>query len=870
MAATAPPSSAAFLDLLRRSNILTADRWKALPAADELPPEPNKAAAILVRKGFVTKFQATQLLAGRHKGFRVGQHVIRDMLGRGGMGAVYLAEHLDLNRKVAIKILAPGKGEDQRLALERFLREARAAAALDHPNIVRIFDVGRHNDTPFLVMEFVDGETLQQALDRAGTIPPAFAAECIAQAAAGLQHAHEKGFIHRDIKPANLIRDRFGAVKILDMGLARSGNDRDKLTEQLDEGAVVGTADFISPEQAINCPTVDARADIYSLGATLFTLIVGKTPFEGNTTQKLMQHQLRTAPNLCDLDPQVPADLAAVVAKMLAKKPGDRYQSAADVVAALAAWTATSTHVLAGLTRTNLGASASSPALQERVESSRRLLGSRAPSDSAIDTSQSGKPTGVLSSEVTLSDPSVPAPKLEPEPAPKRRHGPLIAGIAAALVVACGALVWLAFGRDKSPEATNPPKPDTTAQAPAPPVNPQPRPNPPVAPPQPKPPADDRVVFKLDADDVPEFKNTKTGRAKTGGDDDPQIHGVNLVGWKADSKSEWTCGPVEGAKAIGITNLNDVVSAQIGIELEHWAGATLVPGQAIRMRVTYRTAGTGRGAMYVQSATDYKVLARVELPNSNAEWKTLDLLATRGPHPVRCLVDTSEKGVGNTLFVRTVTVATVGAPAPVTATPALSAPPKVAPKADPSDLLTWTEGAPVYRLDVAAIPAFRVQKEKQQRLSGDEERLPPGIGCQCWKAGAVGDFRCEKLEGVPALGVTNLNDEQSGQYYFSLETEMNVTLQPGKAYRVKVGYRTANDATGNVMVQVTPGYKSIGSAQLSNTADQWKTATVSFVRPPGADKVDVRMVIDNTSVGEGNTLWIRSVEIVELTPPAKK
>ena len=249
------------------------------------------------------------MLAGRHKGFRIGPYVVRDLLGRGGMGAVYLGVHLELHRQVAIKVLSPAKGEDHKLALERFLREARAAAALDHPNIVRIFDVARHNDAPYLVMEYVEGETLQQTLDRDGRVSHGVAAEYIAQAAAGLQHAHEKGFVHRDIKPGNLIRDRSGVVKLLDMGLARSASDGDKLTEKLDEGAVVGTADFISPEQAINSPGVDCRADIYSLGATLYTLIVGRPPFDGNTTQKLMQHQLKSAPTLREADAALPPEI---------------------------------------------------------------------------------------------------------------------------------------------------------------------------------------------------------------------------------------------------------------------------------------------------------------------------------------------------------------------------------------------------------------------------------------------------------------------------------------------------------------------------------------------------------------------------------
>lgn len=354
MAAIAPASCADLIDLLKRSGVLPADRMRSLPPIEELPPEPTKAATVLVVKGFISRFQAAQLLAGRHKGFRIGQYIIQDLLGRGGMGAVYLAEHLDLHRKVALKVLAPARGEDQRLATERFLREARAAAALDHPNIVRIFDVARHNDAPYLVMEYVEGETLQQTIDRDGRIPYEMAAEYASQTAAGLQHAHEKGFIHRDVKPGNLVRDRFGTVKILDMGLARSASEKDKLTEKLDEGAVVGTADFIAPEQAINSPTVDGRADIYSLGATLYTLIVGKPPFDGNTTQKLMQHQLKDAPTLREVNESVPQELSDLIAKMLSKKPADRPQTPAEVIAALTPWAGNSTRVLAGLSRTNL------------------------------------------------------------------------------------------------------------------------------------------------------------------------------------------------------------------------------------------------------------------------------------------------------------------------------------------------------------------------------------------------------------------------------------------------------------------------------------------------------------------------------------
>jgi len=373
----APNSPTELLELISRSGIATAAQLAEAVPLDSLPPDPRKAAAVLIQKGVITRFQASQLLQGRHKGFVLGPYIVLDQLGRGGMGAVYLAHHQELHRKVAIKLLVPVRDADQKLAHERFIREARAAAALDHPNIVRLIDVSRYNEVPFLVMEHVDGETLQQALDRDGALPPASAADAVAQAAAGLQHAHERGFVHRDIKPGNLIRDRFGSVKILDMGLARSFDDPDhKLTETLDSGAVVGTADFISPEQALNAPNIDIRSDIYSLGATFFTLVAGKPPYQGNTTQKLLNHQMRAVPKLNEADPTVPEKLSAIVGKMMAKKAADRFQSPAEVIGALAPWLGNSARVVAGLSRTKIAiGSGQNASLAELASgrSSRRL-----------------------------------------------------------------------------------------------------------------------------------------------------------------------------------------------------------------------------------------------------------------------------------------------------------------------------------------------------------------------------------------------------------------------------------------------------------------------------------------------------------------
>jgi serine/threonine protein kinase len=353
-----PPATAnEFLELVRKSGVLNDSKFQEVfPDDSDLPSDPRECAQRLVKAELLTPYQAGQLLAGKSRGFCLGPYKILRPLGQGGMGTVYLAEHEELNRKVALKVLHGDKAIEK-ITLERFLREARAAAALDHPNIVRIHDVGQHGSVRYLVMEYVAGDTLESLLQKGGAMGLSRGVDYISQAAAGLQHAYEKGFIHRDIKPANLMLTTDGVIKILDMGLARSTiNVRDKLTEVLDEGAIVGTPDFISPEQAINDPHVDIRADIYSLGATFFTLVTGKPPFPGTTTQKLAQHQMKSAPALCSLDKTVPPALSTVLSKMLAKKPSERYQTPGDVVAALAEWlpnTGTA-RVVAGLSGTDI------------------------------------------------------------------------------------------------------------------------------------------------------------------------------------------------------------------------------------------------------------------------------------------------------------------------------------------------------------------------------------------------------------------------------------------------------------------------------------------------------------------------------------
>ena len=344
-----PKSPTEFLQLVGKSGLLQPDALtRCAGELPNLPPETAKVATIYVRRGLLTKLQARLLLSGKYKGFLIGPYSILDEIGKGGMGAVYLAEHRTLRRRVALKVLL---GDKVNLpgAVDRFFREARAAAALDHANIVRVFDVGQQGDSYYLVMEYVRGQTLDKLLAANTVLPREQAVEFAAQAAAGLQHAAEKGFIHRDIKPANLMVTDDGVVKILDMGLARNLSNADDVTGIRDKDAVLGTADYVSPEQAIHGAKVDIRADIYSLGATFFTLLTGRAVFLGNVAQKLINHQQAPPTRPSDVDPNIPEELSDVVVRMLAKHPDDRYQSPFEVILALAPWLPENSSLLAGL-----------------------------------------------------------------------------------------------------------------------------------------------------------------------------------------------------------------------------------------------------------------------------------------------------------------------------------------------------------------------------------------------------------------------------------------------------------------------------------------------------------------------------------------
>jgi WD40 repeat protein len=272
------------------------------------------------------------------------RYAVLGLLGQGGMGSVYLAEHRRMGRPVALKVIDPGLLRHDG-ALKRFQHEVRAAAQLHHAHIVAAYDADQAGDLHFLVMEYVEGQNLADYLAQRGPLEVAEACDVARQAALGLQHAHERGMVHRDIKPHNLMRVPSGQVKVLDFGLARlvaepggaAAADRTAtLLHLTGAGAVMGTADYIAPEQARDAHGADARADVYSLGCTLYHLLAGRPPFpEGTAAEKLNRHACEEPTPLAALRPEVPEGLAAVVGRMMAKRPEDRYPTAAAAAEAL-------------------------------------------------------------------------------------------------------------------------------------------------------------------------------------------------------------------------------------------------------------------------------------------------------------------------------------------------------------------------------------------------------------------------------------------------------------------------------------------------------------------------------------------------------
>ena len=342
------PSANSFVSLLERSGVVDPDRLKPAIAALKKKAKAagkevttSRLVKYLIESELITQWQADKFLAGKYKGFFLGKFKLLRHLGSGGMSSVYLARHKISDQLRAIKVL-PRKKVADKSYLDRFYLEARIAASLNHPNVVRIYDICEENGVHFMVMEYAKGEDLLELVTRDGPLKFTDAAKYVAEACEGLKHAHNKDLVHRDIKPANLLLGEDQSVKLLDLGLALVNQDNDESLTVLYNEKVMGTADYLAPEQAVNSHAVDLRADIYSLGCTLYFLLVGHPPFpKGSLAQRIAKHQSTQPPCLSTLREDVPAQLREIVEAMMCKDPDKRMQTCNDVQVALENFLAT-------------------------------------------------------------------------------------------------------------------------------------------------------------------------------------------------------------------------------------------------------------------------------------------------------------------------------------------------------------------------------------------------------------------------------------------------------------------------------------------------------------------------------------------------
>ncbi|MFK7817724.1 MAG: protein kinase [Planctomycetaceae bacterium] len=458
-----------FLQLLESSQLLAPKvvasvRRKVGSLSEGVQNDPRKLAATLANSKIITSWQARRLLSGKDGGFYVGRYKLLDLLGSGGMGRVYLAEHLKMHQLVAIKILRPVKGNSkisESQIVARFAREAQAIAALSHPNIVQAFDFDEVGSLRYLVMEFVEGANAATQLLKTGPLPYEQVADYICQAAAGLKHAHDAGLVHRDVKPANILIDQSGHVKLVDLGLVSC------LPDATDDGLTVdeyklGTVDFIAPEQALSSHDVDPRADIYALGGSFYRLISGKLLFPGlNTAQKLLAQQTKQPTPIDQLVPDLPAPLVDAINKMLAKDRNDRFADVSEVIEVLEPFAKrlvppydaeiipqTRSQIEpflrrgpASLSKPSIKAPEEHPAPSQPVSAPDLV-----PADSVLIAQQSA------SSESSMTTMQVGPVSLEPEKKqPQRRL--LVGGIAAIAVLACAAMAYRTIGSDSPNEA---------------------------------------------------------------------------------------------------------------------------------------------------------------------------------------------------------------------------------------------------------------------------------------------------------------------------------------------------------------------------------------------------------------------------------
>jgi eukaryotic-like serine/threonine-protein kinase len=344
MTAANPPQTSVegFLKAVLRSGLFDQPQLDAVLAV--VPPGQRETAKTLadylVRNGWLSRYQAKKLLQGAAIGLVLGPYQVLAPIGKGGMGVVYLARDRRNDRLTALKVLAPHKAEGRRLA--RFQREMEISQKVNHPHIALTYEVGKYHGAHFIAMEYIPGKNLFHLVTEQGPLRTSRAARLFAEVASGLDHAHEQGLIHRDLKPSNLIVTPHDHAKVLDLGLALiQGEEVVDPAVVGGQGYIVGSMDYIAPEQTADPTKVDRRCDVYGLGCVLYFAVSGKPPFPGGTNaDKIHCHRTQEPVPLLHLNPELPPAFVQIVRKMTAKDPARRYPTAKAVEADLRAWAA--------------------------------------------------------------------------------------------------------------------------------------------------------------------------------------------------------------------------------------------------------------------------------------------------------------------------------------------------------------------------------------------------------------------------------------------------------------------------------------------------------------------------------------------------
>lgn len=454
---------------------------------EDLPPEKRGGDAIdrrlarrAIERQLLTKWQAQQLLQGRHAGYHIDKYVLLDRIGQGGMGQVFLARDTKLQRPVAIKLLSPERMKNSR-ARARFAREARIGAQLQHENLVRIYDIGETPQFCYLVMEYIDGTNVGQRIIENGPLPSQEAARIGFDIALGLEHARQKGLIHRDVHPWNILLTRDGVAKLTDLGLAFDKGEVEE-TPVTREGATVGNFDYIAPEQARDSRAADTRSDLYSLGCSLYHMITGHVPHETpNLPEKLMAHQIAEPVPIRDFKPEAPTGLADVIKRMMSKEPNERYQTPLEAAQALEGYMRTPVEGEPPAQAALLSPAPSPPSVVASAEPSTDFpfrLELEAETDSDSD-SDSGSSEGALPLDLGLAPLSVsslegtddernarPKTSLDPERERRRFRTRLIAiSVVAFLAIWCVPLLLIFRGGPRQPTGLRPPSPSPSPAA---------------------------------------------------------------------------------------------------------------------------------------------------------------------------------------------------------------------------------------------------------------------------------------------------------------------------------------------------------------------------------------------------------------------